>query len=85
MGTLKEIRQRLFISRRELAELAGVSASSIVRAEQLDGHTTRDVAEKILKALSEELEEELTIEGIGLHIYDIMRDRRQNGGRNGRE
>jgi len=77
MATLKEIRADHFITQRELADLAGVSESSIIRMEE-PGHLTRkDVVEKVLAALSKKTGEQFTLENVeGLSIYNVMRNRR---------
>ena len=78
MPTLRDIREENYISRRELADLAGVADSTIVRLEYGSNKTTQDVAEKVLKALSEKIGKKLTIDSIeGLNLYNVMRDRRQ--------
>lgn len=78
MPTLKDIREMHYISRRKLADLAGVSESTIVRIESAGHKTTKDVVEKVLKALSEETGEVFTLSNVdGLNLYNIMRDRRQ--------
>ena len=78
MPTLRDIREENYISRRELADLAGVSDSTIVRLEYGSNKTTREIAEKVLNALGKKIGKELKIEDIeGLNLYNIMRDRRQ--------
>jgi predicted transcriptional regulator len=78
MQTFREIRESHYLSRRQLAEAAGVSHSTIVRMEEGGLRTTRDAAEKVVKALSKLIEKPLTIEDIsGLKLYNIMRDRKQ--------
>jgi predicted transcriptional regulator len=78
MPNLREIREENYISRRELADLSGVSDSTIVRLEYGTNKTTRDIAEKVIGALSSKIGKELKIEDIeGLNLYNVMRDRRQ--------
>lgn len=78
MPTLRKIRETHYISRKELANLSGVSESTIVRIEDSKHRTTQEVAEKILEALSKRIGENLTVENVdGLNLYNIMRDRRQ--------
>jgi len=78
MPTLRQIRESHFISRKELAQLAHVSESTIVRIEDPQHRTTQDVVEKVLEALSGRIGEALTLESVdGLNIYNVMRDRRQ--------
>ncbi len=79
MATLRELREGNYISRRELAEAAGVSDATIVRMEEGKIRTTREVAEKVLSALSKKIEQEVTLDTIeGLNLYNVMRDRRRN-------
>lgn len=78
MSTLREIREANFISRKELADLADVSESTIVRIEDPTHRTTQEIAEKVLEALSEKVGKQLTIDNVdGLNIYNVMRDRKQ--------
>lgn len=78
MATLRELREGNYISRRELADLSGVSESTIVRIEEGTNRIRRDIAEKVLQALSRKIEQEITIEAIeGLNLYNVMRDRKQ--------
>jgi transcriptional regulator with XRE-family HTH domain len=78
MPTLKDIREAHYLSRRKLADLAGVSESTIVRIESAAHKTTKDVVEKVLKALSKETGETFTLNNVeGLNLYNIMRDRKQ--------
>ena len=78
MATIRELREGNYISRRELADLSGVSESTIVRIEDGNNRTRRDVAEKVLVALSKKIGQEITIDAIeGLNLYNVMRDRRQ--------
>jgi predicted transcriptional regulator len=77
LATLRDIREQYYISRRELGELAGVSESTIVRIEEASNRTTYDVARKIIGALSQRINKELSIDSIeGLNLYNPMRDRR---------
>jgi len=77
MATLREIREQYFISRRELAQLADVSESTIVRMEDSKNKTTHDVAKKVVEALSERIEKPMTLNDVdGLNLYNPMRDRR---------
>jgi len=76
--TLREIREEHYISRKQLADLAGVSESTIVRIEDPKHRTTYDIAEKVVAALSKKVGRELTLSAIdGLNLYNVMRDRRQ--------
>ncbi len=78
MSTLREIRERNYLSRKSLADLAGVSESTILRMEEGQSRTTEEVATKVLNALGSKIGEELTIANVqGLKLYNIMRDRRQ--------
>lgn len=78
MPTLKEIREENYISRRELSDWSGVSESTIVRIEDGTVRTTKKVADQILKALSEHLGKEYTLQNVdGIKLYNIMRDRRR--------
>ncbi|MBE3560592.1 MAG: helix-turn-helix transcriptional regulator [Ktedonobacteraceae bacterium] len=78
MPTLREIREANYISRRELADLAGVSESTIIRIEDPKHRTTQEVAKKVLEALSKKIGQVLTIDTVdGLNIYNVMRDRKQ--------
>jgi transcriptional regulator with XRE-family HTH domain len=78
MATIRELREQNYISRRELADLSGVSESTIVRIEDGNNRTKREVAEKVLQALSGRIGQEITIDAIeGLNLYNVMRDRRQ--------
>jgi predicted transcriptional regulator len=78
MPTLREIREKNYLSRRMLADLAGVSESTIVRIEEGKSRTREDVAEKVLKALSNKIGQQITINDVeGLNLYNIMRDRKQ--------
>lgn len=78
MPTLKEIREENYISRRELSDWSGVSESTIVRVEEGTVRTTKKVADQILKALSEHLGKQYTLQNVeGIKLYNIMRDRRR--------
>ena len=78
MSTLREIRERNYLSRKTLADLAGVSESTVLRMEDGKAHTTDEVIAKVLKALGDKIGEELTSENVdGLKQYNIMRDRKQ--------
>lgn len=78
MATLQEIRLKHYISRKQLANQAGVSESTIVRMENPQHKTTNDVAKKVLETLSSIIGETVTIETVeGLNLYNVMRDRRQ--------
>lgn len=78
MSTLRKIREAHYISRKELADIAGVSESTIVRIENPSHRTTQEVAEKVLEALSKKIGEEITLDNVdGLNLYNIMRDRKQ--------
>jgi transcriptional regulator with XRE-family HTH domain len=74
MATIREIREAKLISREKLADLAGVSLSSIVRLEGGQQKTSEDVADKILKVLGVTKDE---VEGLSL--YNPMRDRKRRG------
>lgn len=76
MPTLREIREKHYISRKVLAKAAGVSESTIIRMEEGKKHTTEEAAEKVLSALSGKIGEQITINNVdGLKIYNPMRDR----------
>ena len=78
MTTLRQVRIDHYISQRELADLAGVSESTIVRMEDPKHRTRQDIAEKVLKTLSEKIGLDFTLENVdGLNLYNVMRDRRQ--------
>lgn len=78
MSTLREIREKHYISRKKLAELSGVSESTIVRIETAANKTTEDVAKNVLGALGKQIKQELTLENVdGLNLYNVMRDRKQ--------
>ena len=78
MPTLRDIREENYLSRRELADLAGVADSTIVRLEYGTNKTTREIADKVLQALSKKIGKELTVDDVeGLNLYNVMRDRRQ--------
>jgi transcriptional regulator with XRE-family HTH domain len=78
MSTIRQLRESNYISRRELADLSGVSESTIVRIEEGNNRTKREVAEKVLQALGKKIGQELTIDSIeGLNLYNVMRDRKQ--------
>jgi predicted transcriptional regulator len=77
LPTLRELREMYYISRRELANLADVSESTIVRMEDSKNKTTYDVAKKVVEALSGKIEQTITLKDIdGLNLYNPMRDRR---------
>lgn len=78
MSTLREIRERNYISRKTLANFAQVSESTIERMEEGKGRTTEEVIAKVLKALGDQIGEKLSTENVqGLKQYNIMRDRKQ--------
>jgi hypothetical protein len=55
-----------------------VSESTIVRIEEGKSRTREDIAEKVVKALSNKIGQQITINDIdGLNLYNIMRDRKQ--------
>lgn len=77
MPTLRDIREENYISRKELASLASVSESTIVRVEDASHRTTYQVAQKIVEALSKRISKEIHLDSIeGLNLYNPMRDRR---------
>ncbi len=77
MSTLRDIREENYISRKELAKLAEVSESTIVRIEDSSHRTTYQVAQKIAEALSRRVGKEIDLDTIeGLNLYNPMRDRR---------
>lgn len=73
MPTLREIREKHYISRNKLAKAADVSESTIIRMEG-GKKTTEEAASKILSALSEMIKEEIK-DVEGLNIYNPMKDR----------
>lgn len=76
MATIREIREANFISRQNLARLAGVGLSTLERIEKGEHHVTPEVAEKVLQALGREIKQNLTVENVsGLNLYNAMRDR----------
>lgn len=78
MTTLRDIREEHYISRRTLADLSGVSESTIVRIENPKHKTRYDVAEKVISAINKKTGLALKLEDIeGLNLYNVMRDRRQ--------
>jgi predicted transcriptional regulator len=78
MPTLRQLREENYLSRKMLADAAGVSQSTIVRMEESKLHTKQEVAEKVLAALSEKIGKVITLDDVeGLKIYNIMRDRKQ--------
>jgi predicted transcriptional regulator len=77
MPTLREIREKNYISRKVLAKAAGVSESTIIRMEEGKKHTTGEVVESVLTALSAKIGREITVSDVeGLNIYNPMRDRK---------
>jgi transcriptional regulator with XRE-family HTH domain len=79
MARLRELRESHYISRKELAVLAGVSESTLVRMEEGKTHTTEEAAKKVLAALSQKIGQEITLQNIeGLNLYNLMRDRRHH-------
>ena len=80
METLRDIRERYYLSRQKLADAAGVGESTIVRMEQPTNKTTKDVADKVLAALSRITGEDFNLNNVaGINLYNVMRDRRQRG------
>ncbi len=78
MATLRAIREKHLISRKTLAELSGVSESTLVRIENSAHKITEDVAKDVLAALNKKTGESFTLEDIeGFNLYNVMRDRRQ--------
>ena len=78
MPTLRELRESHYVSRKELASLANVSESTIVRIEQGKTRTTQKVVEKVVTALNTRIGKETTVQSIdGLNMYNVMRDRKQ--------
>ncbi len=77
MPTLRQIREQNYLSRKMLADAAGVSQSTIVRMEEGKLHTTQEVAEKVLEGLSAKVGQTITLNDVdGLKLYNIMRDRK---------
>lgn len=78
MPTLKDIREKYYLSRQKLADAAGVSESTIVRMESETSKTRKDVADNVLSALSKLTGEDFTLDNVeGISLYNVMRDRRQ--------
>ncbi len=78
MPTLRQLREENYLSRKMLADAAGVSQSTIVRMEEGKLHTKQEVAERVLVALSSQIGKIITLNDVeGLKIYNIMRDRKQ--------
>lgn len=78
MPTLREIREKHYVSRKALADLADVSESTIARIEDPKHRTTQDIVDKVLQALSNKTGETFTVNNVdNLNLYNIMRDRRQ--------
>lgn len=76
MPTLRELREKHYISRKVLARAAGVSESTIIRMEEGKTHTTKEAADKVLGGLSNITGEQFTTDNIeGLNLYNPMRDR----------
>jgi DNA-binding XRE family transcriptional regulator len=77
MPTIRDIREENYISRKELAELADVSESTIVRIEDARHRTTFQVAQKIVGALGKRISRDISLDNIeGLNLYNPMRDRK---------
>ena len=78
MPTLRQIRIDHYISQKQLADAAGVSESTIVRMEDPKHRTRQDIAEKVLKSLSDKTGKSFTLDNVeGLNLYNVMRDRKQ--------
>jgi len=76
MPTLRELREKHYISRKKLAKAGGVSESTIIRMEEGKTHTTKEAADRVLEALSNLTGERFTTDNIdGLNLYNPMRDR----------
>jgi transcriptional regulator with XRE-family HTH domain len=78
MPTLQNIREAHYLSRGKLAKQSGVSESTLIRIETAEHRTTKEVVDKVLKALNELTGGNFTVENVdGLRLYNPMRDRRQ--------
>jgi transcriptional regulator with XRE-family HTH domain len=78
MPTLRQLREKHYISRKKLVLLSGVSESTIIRMEK-GGHYLEENVTKILAAISKEIGQEISrdsIEGLS-EPYNPMRDRKQ--------
>jgi len=83
MPTLRQLREKHYISRKKLVLLSGVSESTIIRMER-GGHYLEENVEKILAAISKVAGQEITrdsIEGLN-EPYNPMRDRGQSSKEN---
>jgi len=78
MPTLRQLREKHYISRKKLVLLSGVSESTIIRMER-GGHYLEENVEKILTAMSKEIGQDITRDSIeGLNDpYNPMKDRKQ--------
>ena len=77
MSTLRDIREAYYVSRSELAKLANVSLSTLIRIEEANHLTTYVVARRVTDALGFRIGKVLAFEDIeGLQLYNPMRDRK---------
>ena len=77
MPTLRALRESNYISRRKLAENAGVSESTIIRMERGEKRTTEEVIKSVLEALGDMVNKKFTMADVeGINVYDPMRDRK---------
>lgn len=71
MATIKQIRRDAGLTAEDLARLAGVSLSTVVRVERGRPPVTRLTAGKVLHALSERIGRTLTVEDVeGLQLIE---------------
>lgn len=80
MATIRQIREEYYIPRKELADLSGVSESTLIRIEDPAHKSRIDIVKKVLQALSDKVGQELTIQNVdGINLYNPMRDRKNRG------
>lgn len=80
MATIRQIREEHYIPRKELADLSGVSESTLIRIEDPAHKSRIDIVKKVLQALSEKVGQEFTLQNVeGITLYNPMRDRKNRG------
>ena len=80
MKTIRQIREEHYIPRKELADLSGVSESTLIRIEDPHHKSRIDIVKKVLEALSKKIGQELTLQNMsGINLYNPMRDRKNRG------
>jgi predicted transcriptional regulator len=71
MATIRQMRRNAGLTAEDLAHLAGVSLSTITRIERGSPPVTRLTAGKVVRALSEYVKRDITIEDVeGLQIKE---------------